>query len=491
MEKPLDARIRQAWKQLKAELAELDPEAAVRRYHELVWPLLLEKWRTDPPLRLAHGFERPEISIHTLGTSPEATVLAAVALGADQVFILHTRESEHFFPFVEEALKGARLVPRRIDKSNPVTVYKAGREIIELTGAERVAIDITSGTKAMTAGLAAFGFYVQAEIERHQVRVYYVDNDRYDSVLRRPEPGTEFLVELPSPIVAFGEVRRAKATEHFRSENFQRAQRLFRELHKDTRKGEYLSFAELAYVYDRWYALDFREAKKTLNQLVSYLKKPEAYEDPLYGRVEELTSQLEGLQEIITLLDRCESKASASCLEGLAEVVPVTWLVETLFRVARREHEAGRHAVASLGFYRVLELMAQHKLALRGVHPHAFNPEVLGEETIAAMRRLLEEAVEGEPRMPKAGQGLSLLYMIVLLLALNEPVFSVLRNQLRGAYGYVRARNDSLLIHGFGVPSRKETEKLRDLVEQVLDAFRNEETMPKQVLVSPLDPPFS
>ena len=492
MEKTLNKQIREAWKLLKVELEEqkLDPVVVVRRYHELVWPLLLEKWRSDPPLRLANEFERPEVSIHTLGTSPEATALAAIALGADRVFILHTEETKQYLPFVEDALGAARLMPRKVDKSDPVTIYKAGRDVIEQTGAESVAIDITSGTKAMTAGLAAFGFFVQAEMDRYRVRVYYVNNDRYDPILRRPEPGSEFLVELPSPIVAYGEVRRAKAAEHFRSENFSRAERLFRELHRDTRKGPYQSFAELAHVYYRWYALDFREAERTLDKLVSFLKKPEAHEDPLRERVEELSDQLEGLRKIITFLERCEKKASEPCLSAMAEVASVAWLVETLFHIAHREHVRGRHTLASLGFYRVLELLAQHKLARRGVHPHAFNPEPLGEETVVAMRTLLEEAVGGEPRMPGTGQGLSLLSMLVLLLALGEPVFQTMEDHLRGAYGYVQARNDSLLIHGFKTPTKKEADKLRDLVEQVLRAFRNEQETPTGVSVSPLDLPL-
>ena len=183
----------QAWETFVELYTKGDVEKAQAFYQAEVWPKLVAAWRTSP---------RGEVptapypaSVHTLGTSPEAAVLAAIALGAKEVHLLYTPDTEKHMAFVAE-WTGARVVGHEIDREDPRPIYRTVRAIAEETPAP-LALDMTGGTKIMSAALAAVGFVLRAEGK--SVDVYYVSNDRYDPKVRRPVAGTERLRRVPPP----------------------------------------------------------------------------------------------------------------------------------------------------------------------------------------------------------------------------------------------------------------------------------------------------
>jgi hypothetical protein len=194
-ENPLDGAgepLEELWLRYKeAVRAGGNPQAL---YQEMVWPALLERWRREPsvyPTRQAFA-----VSVHTLGTSPEATALAVLGAGAEQVYVLHTAETARLLPRLREDT-GKDLYPIEIGKSDVAAIYREVKRLLERHPDVPMALDLTSGTKAMSAGLAAAGFFFQRFFP--QVRVVYVDNEDYDPELRRPRAGTERLVVLPNP----------------------------------------------------------------------------------------------------------------------------------------------------------------------------------------------------------------------------------------------------------------------------------------------------
>jgi len=87
----------QAWETFVELYTKGDVEKAQAFYQAEVWPKLVAAWKAAP---------RGEVpttpyptSVHTLGTSPEAAVLAAIALGAKEVHLLHTPDTEKHIPF--------------------------------------------------------------------------------------------------------------------------------------------------------------------------------------------------------------------------------------------------------------------------------------------------------------------------------------------------------------------------------------------------------
>jgi len=170
-----------------------DVEDAQTFYQEKVWPLLVEKWKSEPQGEIPK--EPFAISVHTLGTSPEAAVLAALALGSKEVHLLHTSDTERHLPFVAK-WTGAKVIGHPVDREDPRPIYEATKQIIQGTP-EAVALDITGGTKVMSAALMAVGFVLLGK--GHPVEVYYVSNERYEPKVRRPVAGTERLKRVPPP----------------------------------------------------------------------------------------------------------------------------------------------------------------------------------------------------------------------------------------------------------------------------------------------------
>ena len=90
-------------------------------YQEMVWPALLALWREKP--RVYPFPQAFAVSVHTLGTSPEATALAILGAGAERVYVLHTPESARFLPRLRQDT-GKDLYPVEIGKSDVEAIYR-------------------------------------------------------------------------------------------------------------------------------------------------------------------------------------------------------------------------------------------------------------------------------------------------------------------------------------------------------------------------------
>jgi hypothetical protein len=158
-------------------------------YDERIFPMLLEGFQ--PTVNLRHV-----ASIHTLGTSYEPVVLAARALHAPRVIVLHTRETSGLLSKVTGWLSGQTLLSFEVERANAESVYQAVLSgLHDTVGA--VAFELTSGTKAMVAALAMSA--AQQSRSGRDVDVFYIENDAWDAEVRRPKPGGERLVQLRLP----------------------------------------------------------------------------------------------------------------------------------------------------------------------------------------------------------------------------------------------------------------------------------------------------
>jgi len=185
--------LEKAWKTYVELYSKGDVEKAQSFYQEKLWPSLVTKWRENPQGDVP---QRPfSKSVHTLGTSPEAAVLAALALRSQEVHLLHTEDTEKHLPFVAR-WTGAKVIGHPVDREDPRPIYQAVRKLAE-EGQSPLALDITGGTKVMSAALMAVGFVLAKE--EHPIEVYYVSNERYEPKVRRPVAGTEKLKRVPPP----------------------------------------------------------------------------------------------------------------------------------------------------------------------------------------------------------------------------------------------------------------------------------------------------
>lgn len=440
-------------------------------YDRMVWPALLARWRREPqvyPYR-----RRFSVSIHTLGTSPEATTLAVLGVGASQVYVLHTKESSSFLPRLRDDT-GKDVYPIEVEKGDVASIYRHVKELLEKHPGEAVALDLTSGTKAMSAGLAAAGFFFQRFYP--DVRVVYVDNEDYDPELRRPRAGTERLVVLPNPHEVLAEVDALLARELYEKREFRKAGDLFGRMVEKTGDRRHELYALLAGMYRGWYSLDFAEALRSGCKLLARLEQDVWLTHPLNRHRQVLEAQVALLQGVEAFLNDGDF-GQARGVYGLAA---------TLLRLSAEARE-GSQALAALYAYRALELLLQERAALLGRRAEA--PGLTAEEEEGLRRELaaILKTPEGEVWLaPKLG----LLDLVAFLRLKGDPVVSRRSlAELQGLSGVLKARNESLLVHGLRVPSRREPQQIHDLARQLLEDLGSRAGGNLSVEPVPLDPP--
>ncbi|GIW25842.1 TIGR02710 family CRISPR-associated CARF protein [Meiothermus sp.] len=461
----LKQRIQQAWQSLKVQ--ELEGTRAQELYNQTVWPLLLELWRQEPqvyPLR-----ETFEVSIHTLGTSPEATTLAALGLGATEVYVLHTPESRRYLEQLQRDL-GRSVYPIEIDKSDVTRLYQAVGEQVRRHPGKKIALDLTSGTKAMSAGMAAAGYFLQRVYP--SLRVAYVDNDAFDPALRKPVAGTEKLILLPNPHEVLGDLDEHLAQELYKAREFGKAADRYNGLRRKTGQGSFEVYAALCEMYQRWYALDFEGALSNAGRLFGFFGQDAYRNHPLSRHAPRLKAQKEGLEAIVALL---QSK-------NFTEQKGILWLAATLLQLGD-ERKKRQPVSAALYFYRALELLLQHRLAVRGRSDDV--PDLSPEEQ-EQLRRSLSGWLGKPLEEIRPVQKLGLLESIALLRHLGDPALGQFsESDLRGYQGMLQSRNKSLLIHGLEVSKGGDVEKLQQFARRLYQAAQEEAGL--SVLVEPIE----
>jgi CRISPR-associated protein (TIGR02710 family) len=438
------------WERYKEEVRKGGNAQAL--YREMIWPALLEKWRESPnvhPLRQDFA-----VSVHTLGTSPEATVLAILGTGADQVYVLHTEESRGFLPRLREET-GKEVYPIAIGKSDVAAIYRQVREILERHGKKPVALDLTSGTKAMSAGLAAAGFFFQRFFPK--VRVVYVDNEDYDPELRRPRAGTERLVILPNPHEALAEVDALFAKELYGKGEFAKAAAYFGGMVGKTGDHRYALYGMLAGMYHAWRALDAAEGVKQGRALLNRLSENAWLTHPLNGHRRTLEGQVALLEAVRRFLE----------VQDFGEKHGVWGLAQTLLLLSQ-EAVRTHPVLAALYAYRALELLLQERLALLG--RRADDPKLSPEEEEATRQELIRLLPDTQKKEKvRVGPKLGLLDLLAFLRTKEDPEVAKLPlAEVRGLVGVLQARNDALLVHGFAVPTEKQVKELHKLVQVLL-----------------------
>jgi CRISPR-associated protein (TIGR02710 family) len=417
-------------------------------YQEMVWPALAARWKEAPnvhPRREAFA-----VSVHTLGTSPEATILAILGTGAERVYVLHTRESASYLERLQKET-GKPIYPLEVGKSDVAAIYREVKRILDQHGDVPVALDLTSGTKAMSAGLAAAGFFFRRFYPK--ARVVYVDNEDYDSELRRPRAGTERLIILQDPHEVLGEVDALFAKELYGRGEFAQAAKYFQKMVGATGDGRWTLYQSLAEMYEAWHALNLPEAHKKGSGLLDRLAQNAWLNHPL-NRSRDL------LEKQVSLLE-----AGKAFLEGkdLGHRRGVGAVARTLLHLGEKEH---RPLLAALYAYRALELLLQERLYRYG--RLADQPNLTPEEE-AALRNALSEILDRPPSAVEVPKKLGLLHLIGLLRLLGDPLLAGKpAGELRGLGGVLQARNTSLLIHGFEVPTGRQVGALKGLAKDLL-----------------------
>jgi hypothetical protein len=185
-----------AWKRL-AEDGKADINEATAFYDREVFPLVRSHFAAQAT---AQGIQPVDALILPVGTSPEPIILSILALKPQRVMFLPTPQTRHLLDRIidETELKPHQYQDKIIDGSDVLEIYRCMHQAVhEWPSSLQIGVDITAGKKIMSAACAIAGTFTG-------MRIFYVDSD-YLPKLRRPDPGSEYIIELPNPLVVFGE----------------------------------------------------------------------------------------------------------------------------------------------------------------------------------------------------------------------------------------------------------------------------------------------
>jgi len=392
----------------------------------------------------------PKALIATIGTGPGVEHAIANSIWVnrpDLIVFLFTRDSKPTVSLVKELLeqKGERLKEEILveieDAENIEECYLKSMEAIDKVLSlnyrfEEVCVDFTSGTKAMSAGLAI------AAVARGLGYMVYVGGRRGKE--GRVEKGKE-VVKILKPSEVLTDFIQMEAMRLFNAHQFPAALSL---LEQTNQSGEIEELSKLCKAYMLWDWFDHEGALEIFNQM---------------GRevIEKWSNQIAvnkgWLNELVKNLK--QARAEFKVPEGL--------LVDLMANAKRRvEEERWIDAVARL--YRLTELIAQYRLIQKGIDSSNITLEKLPEELRESYRRKIDE--EGKVKL-----GLEEDYK--LLAAMGDTLGAKFQEnkRLRNA---LKSRNFSIAGHGFN-PVAKDTcitllKEVEELLNDVYPSWREQ-----------------
>lgn len=178
---------------LLAQLRQIADPAEAKAFEQTqIWPLVKERfWQENA------SAQNYAASFHTVGNSSQPVILAAGALKAARVVLLHTPQTLAQCAQIEAEL--VAIVERvEVDRTDPEPLYQAVKSLVSSLGNNsHLAFDATGGTNKMVAAMTAVvGMLGGLGLTAH---LYFVEFAEFDAELRRPRPGSECLCRFPMP----------------------------------------------------------------------------------------------------------------------------------------------------------------------------------------------------------------------------------------------------------------------------------------------------
>lgn len=480
-------KVTKEWMELERKTLEQRREAD-RYYDEHLMDLIKEDYvaRNKRSIR-----EKVDYLIVSVGTSYEPIVLNISLLTPKKILFLYTEKSVATLDksVVYCGLKPSEYEKRLVNEIDPIDIYQKIKEIyLEWERPEKVNIDFTGGTKAMSAATALAGAMIDAVM-------IYVASDDYLVDFRKPNPGSENLTYIDNPLSVFGDIEIEKAFNLYSQQDFAGAAEKFgvlKESMPDPMIRQELCFDYLiSKVYEAWDALDFSKASIDMIDLLHQLERDgRRYKHhPLNRNAAVLKEQALYLESLGKIPELVQRKAQTELLNETDIIIP---LMLTMNMNARTRESQQKYDMATLLNYRLLEMIEQRRLSKYNLYVSDMKyEEVLpdrqrnatmlaldGKERMEWLRKevydIKQELFKGHVSdyLPNP---VSLLDGFIILAALADPIFKTGRHDrialLKQMRSKVYLRNNSIFAHGLGPVPRVDYEKFRDFVDSIFMEF--------------------
>lgn len=470
------------WKQLERKTVE-QRQKADNYYENILMEPIIEAFVENN----RDQAEPVECLILSVGTSYEPLVLDIKLLKPRRILFLYTEKSERYLDKVVDycELNAARYEKSIVHETEPLDIYREiKRAYLKWNKPEKIFIDFTGGTKAMSAAAAMAGAMIG-------VQLLYVGCTNYLPDFRKPDPGTEKLFFIDNPMEVFGDIEIEKALTLFGEYNYAGAgERLaiLKESIPDPNIRQELNFAYfLAKGYEAWDALDFPAAYENIRSLNREIRRDRRIHRRFL--LMDFADHLEQQEEVLSNLTKIPDLIGQKKQMGiLAESQYMTPLMFTMYMNAFVREQQEKYDMATLLLYRLLEMIEQRRLALYGLYVSRMDylnirynfdqrPDMkgrTGEECLELLKRDvngIKKALYGKSGNGYMPEQVSLLEGFIILQALKDPI-GMMDNgrhldKLRRIRSMVFLRNNSIFAHGLGPVGQPDFLKFKNFVEEM------------------------
>ncbi|MBA3947475.1 MAG: TIGR02710 family CRISPR-associated protein [Herpetosiphonaceae bacterium] len=364
-----------------------------------------------------------------------------------------------------------------VNEADPVSVYRAVKEVYRRHPGKHIGIDVTGGTKVMSVGAAMAGSVVGADS-------IYIES-RFPSHIQARLPGHEHSYVLVDPYTILGDIKRQRAFAAFAAHEYTAAKALFEELaaRVEPPQGD-TEWAQLAAAYAAWDGFELDTAIKELRVLLS----APTLQGALRDAQSHVTEHLAALDHVLDLTQAhsperedysdpaAYGKAVDTFVQRQINRLTTTHSIPSLLAMfysnaLRREHQH-RLDIAALLLYRCLELMSQQRLAHQGLltaFPKAGLHRLQQQVSNPNLNQRYDQILIG---IGQHGRGsvptgkLTLFNGYVLLAALGDPFAKAC--DLAQIQERTDARNQSILAHGYTFISVDVYNEFKAVVDDVI-----------------------
>lgn len=462
----------QAWLAMRRSTRE-EQEAAERFYEAEVFPRVVEAFRTAYSPEFGGRYFAVLFSV---GTSWEPLVLTLSATQPQRALFLYTPDTERC---IEKVLEKYPLGPARFDKVivdpvDPTPIYQAIKEYYRrFRPSGHMAVDFTSGTKAMTSGAAMAGAVLGLDL-------IYVANHRYVAALRRPYPGSEYLARIQHPLAVLGDLEEQEAFRLAARHDWAAVRQIAASLQRRMPSPRFRALELLADAYQQWDSFNFGPAERSLGELLDWAAtlSPAVVPEWLARALGRLKAQRQLLAAAARAAADDEGRSELGSLLGDGRAASA--VVVSLFAGAERAAERERYDLAALLLYRAVELMGQRRLYTYGAKTGDFRPDGLpppycdGQALLGAVNEWRRRLRMGE--LAQLPQTFGLVMAYIILHVVGDPFARHLN--LYEVAGHAEARNYGLLAHGLQVTSRARYERYREFVRSLVRRYLDAEGLP-------------
>ncbi|MCD7883632.1 MAG: TIGR02710 family CRISPR-associated CARF protein [Lachnospiraceae bacterium] len=434
-------------------------------------------------------FEEVDYLILSVGTSYEPLVLNISLMKPKRILFLYTAATEGIVNKVVNFLKlqATDYEKSVVDATDSLSVYQKIKEAyVSWERPERVYIDFTGGTKTMSAAAALAGSLIN-------VQLVYVGMSEYLPFFRKPKPGSEELFYIDNPIEVFGDFELEKVFALIERYNYAGAAEKLKSLKDnlpDPLNRQQINFVYLLVrVYECWDALEFQKAKELMEELLKELKRDYRVHKKILMMDFQpvLNSQYKLLCQLDKIPPLLRQKKQQEILQAKSIMVA---LMHTMYSNGVRREDQEKYDMASLLFYRLLEMIVQKRLMNYGIYVSRPQYDQVdfskagGYEGLSANEQyeklkadnadLRWRLFHGKPQdyLPSP---IALLDGCLLLAALGDAVIAEEGQdpmpQLQRIRAMVSLRNNSIFAHGLGPVQKEDYFKFRNFVTKMFQTF--------------------